>query len=53
VLVLPLTVNEAISHIKLSGFKSIKSAELDFNDLNILIGANGSGKSNLISLFKC
>ena len=47
-----VTVNEAISHIKLAGFKSIKSAELDFNNLNVFIGANGSGKSNFISFFQ-
>ncbi len=47
-----VTVNEAISHIKLAGFKSIKSAELNFNNLNVFIGANGSGKSNFISFFQ-
>lgn len=46
------TVNGAISHIKLSGFKSIKSTELDLNNLNVFIGANGSGKSNFISFFQ-
>ena len=38
------TVNGAISHIKLSGFKSIKSTSIDFNNLNVFIGANGSGR---------
>lgn len=46
------TVNGAISKIKLSGFKSIKSTEIDFNNLNVFIGANGSGKSNFISFFQ-
>lgn len=50
--VLAVTVNGAISHIMLSGFKSIKKAELDLNNLNIFIGANGSGKSNFISFFQ-
>jgi predicted ATPase len=36
----------------LSGYKSIKSMDLTLNKLNILIGANGAGKSNLVSFFK-
>jgi len=38
--------------IKVSGFKSIANAELMFGDLNVVIGANGSGKTNLISIFR-
>lgn len=37
--------------IKVSGFKSIKSLALDMKDINILVGANGAGKSNFVSLF--
>lgn len=37
--------------VKIEGFKSIRSAKLDFHNLNILIGANGAGKSNLLSFF--
>ena len=33
------------------GYRSIREAEVDLRPLNILIGANGSGKSNLISAF--
>ena len=40
-----------LHRVKLSGFKSIKSLDLQMNPINILIGANGSGKSNFISLF--
>lgn len=43
-----------IKKISLKGFKSIKSLE-NFElsaGLNVLIGANGSGKSNFISFFK-
>ena len=47
-----MTVNGGISHIKLSGYKSIKSAHVDFNNLNVFIGANGSGKSNFMSFFQ-
>lgn len=41
-----------IDKITLKGFKSIRSLE-DFRlgDLNILIGANGAGKSNFVSFF--
>lgn len=37
--------------VQLNGFKSIKALDLEMNAINILIGANGSGKSNFISLF--
>jgi len=38
--------------VKIEGFKSIASAELELGDLNVVIGANGSGKSNLIGVFR-
>lgn len=41
-----------LQHIELSGFRSIKQLSLDLSPLNILIGANGAGKSNFISFFK-
>jgi predicted ATPase len=41
-----------LQQLVLDGFKSIKSMELELRPLNILIGANGAGKSNLISFFK-
>jgi predicted ATPase len=35
------------------GYKSIRELEgFEFRNLNVLIGANGAGKSNLISLFR-
>ncbi len=40
-----------MDYIEIKGYKSIKSARLDFAPINILIGANGSGKSNFISFF--
>lgn len=40
-----------LEHIKIKGFKSIKSLDVAMKPINILIGANGSGKSNFISLF--
>ena len=41
-----------MDYIEIKGYKSIKSAKIDFNPINILIGANGSGKSNFISFFE-
>lgn len=38
--------------IVIEGYKSIKSANLQIKPINILIGANGSGKSNFISFFE-
>jgi predicted ATPase len=40
-----------LEKITLSGYKSIRGAELALGPVNILIGANGSGKSNFISVF--
>lgn len=37
--------------IEISGYKSIKSERIDLTPINLLIGANGSGKSNFISFF--
>jgi predicted ATPase len=38
--------------LELSGYKSIKCLNLSLGNINVLIGANGSGKSNLISFFR-
>jgi predicted ATPase len=43
--------NIHLQHVAIEGFKSIKQLDLEMNPINILIGANGSGKSNFISLF--
>ena len=40
-----------LERLQLSGYKSIRDAELEFTKLNVLIGANGVGKSNLVSFF--
>jgi predicted ATPase len=43
----------ALNTLALGGYKSVKQCpELRFRQLNVLIGANGSGKSNLLSFFK-
>lgn len=43
---------KTLRKIQVKGFKSIASAELMLGDLNVVIGANGSGKSNLIGVFR-
>lgn len=40
-----------LQRVQVQGFKSIKTLDLALHPINILIGANGSGKSNFISLF--
>ena len=41
-----------LDRLVLSGYKSIKNCDLEFRALNVLIGANGAGKSNLLSFFR-
>lgn len=40
-----------MDYIKIEGYKSIHSETIPLAPINILIGANGSGKSNFISFF--
>jgi predicted ATPase len=42
----------ALKRIQIKGFKSIRELDLELHNLNVLIGANGSGKSNFLSVFK-
>ena len=41
-----------ITNITIEGYKSIKSQNFQLDNLNVLIGSNGAGKSNFISIFK-
>ncbi|MCB5271385.1 MAG: AAA family ATPase [Candidatus Cloacimonetes bacterium] len=42
-----------LKEIEIKGFKSIgKKQNIYFGDINVLIGANGVGKSNLVSFFQ-
>jgi predicted ATPase len=43
---------DTLRRLVLKGFKSIRAMDLELRPLNVLIGANGAGKSNLISFFK-
>ncbi len=38
--------------VEVNGFRSIKEAKLDLSPINICVGSNGAGKSNLIAFFK-
>lgn len=40
-----------ITRIKIQGYKSIQDQEIELKPINILLGGNGVGKSNFISIF--
>ncbi len=42
----------AITNIAVSNFKSFKELDLDLGRLNVVIGANASGKSNFVEIFR-
>jgi predicted ATPase len=41
-----------MDYIEIEGYKSIRKAKVELRPINILIGANGAGKSNFISFFE-
>src|SRR5258708_31482767 len=41
-----------IERMEVSGFKSIAEMRLDLGPINVLIGANGAGKSNFVAFFQ-
>lgn len=48
-------IKDKLLQVEIKGFKSISTDKpllLDFCDVSILLGANGSGKSNIISFFR-
>jgi predicted ATPase len=45
-------MSKALTHIYVDGFRSLRSVDLAPGRLTVLIGANGSGKSNLLSLLR-
>lgn len=44
--------SDQLSLLNLEGYKSIAECHLELSMLNVLIGANGAGKSNFIGFFK-
>lgn len=43
-----------LKEVEIKGYKSINSEgqAIEFGDVTVLLGANGAGKSNLVSFFK-
>lgn len=41
-----------MDRIRIKGYKSFKEQEVELKQINILIGANGSGKSNFLSFYE-
>jgi predicted ATPase len=44
--------SDQISRLVLRGYKSVAECDLELGHLNLLIGANGAGKSNFIGFFR-
>lgn len=42
----------ALKSLKVQNFKSFEEIEVDFNQLNVLIGANAAGKSSFVQIFE-
>jgi predicted ATPase len=45
-------IMQILKRIRVVGWKSIKDQTLDLTPLNVVIGANGAGKSNVLALVK-
>ncbi|MGP1681547.1 MAG: AAA family ATPase [Giesbergeria sp.] len=48
----PAKNSDQISRLVLKGYKSIAECDIVLGRINVLIGANGAGKSNLIGFFR-
>lgn len=48
----PVLEPKQLSRLVLNGYKSIAECDIDLGRLNVLIGANGAGKSNFIGFFR-
>ena len=42
----------AIRRLRVENFRSFKQLDLELSDFNVVIGANASGKSNLVQIFR-
>ncbi len=42
---------QRLDKVQIEGYKSIRSMELDIRPINVLVGANGAGKSNFLEVF--
>jgi predicted ATPase len=41
-----------LNRLKIEGYKSLRDVEVGVGDVTVLLGANGAGKSNLVSFFR-
>jgi predicted ATPase len=46
------SMGQAIKKLTIEGYKSIRKLDFELRSLNILIGANGAGKSNFVGFFR-
>lgn len=44
--------DQSLKKIRIEGFTSIRSATVELGQLNVLVGANGAGKSNFVHAFE-
>ena len=44
--------HQGFTRVVIKGYKSIKACDIKLNDINVLIGSNGAGKSNFVSAFE-
>lgn len=42
---------QRLENVQIEGYKSIRSMDLDLRPINVLVGANGAGKSNFLEVF--
>jgi len=47
-----VNIDGGIKNVNLKGYKSIRDSSASLNNLNVLVGANGCGKSNFLSFFR-
>jgi predicted ATPase len=46
-----MEIVEKLRRVRIEGFRSFREIDLELKDLNLLVGANGSGKSNFVGFF--
>ncbi len=47
-----MMVNATLKKVVIKNFKSLHDCEIDIGKLNVVVGANASGKSNLVEAFR-
>lgn len=47
-----LMVNASLRRVSIKNFKSLHDCEIDIKELNVIVGTNASGKSNLVEVFR-